>query len=83
MIGLVACGVTARQAVDGALSVEQLACVLMQAELGASEPDAVSAVCAIPMGLLKEIEDVLLARAKGHAMALEKKPEARCPVKQP
>jgi hypothetical protein len=46
--------------------VEQIACIVMEAELGESEPAVVAALCAVPPSV---VADVLGARAKGRAMA--------------
>jgi hypothetical protein len=61
---------SAQSALAGALSVEQMACILAQDELGAAEPKAIADVCAIPPTLITEIAGVLAARKKGHEMAL-------------
>lgn len=44
-----------------ALSVEQTACVFVQAELGASEPALIATACAIPPGMIQQIISALTA----------------------
>jgi len=72
VLSLVGCA-AAKAALGGALSVEQLACVLAQDELGAGEPPIIAGICAIPPSLIAEVAGAVLARKRGHALALAAK----------
>ena len=57
------CNLTAKQAANGALSLEQVACVVAQA-FGPAQPAAVVAVCSIPPALEQAAIDALFGARK-------------------
>lgn len=67
---------TVQTDVVSGLSFEQLACVLAQEELGASEPRVIAEACSITGDLLKVIESVNLASKQAHALAMVAKAKA-------
>lgn len=57
---------------QGALTLEQTACVIAQAELGVNESEAIRAACDVAPSLTKAIADLLKARQQGMALAEQK-----------
>lgn len=51
------------------LDLKDLTCVLMQDELGQSEPKAVALACSIPSSQIEYVIDALVATKKGKALA--------------
>ncbi len=69
-------GAQVKAAVPVALELEQIACALAQAELGQTEPKAITLACSIPPSAIDSVVNLLAAQKKGHALAATQKADA-------
>lgn len=75
----IACGAspsTVKTVVGDALSVEQIACVIANAELGKGEPTAIAAVCSIPPELITQVTNQIVGAERGDALAAAARADA-------